>query len=152
MLAWILAALLAGVGGGLICYAGLYGIRAALRRWGRADAQVAALEFSPVVGESAEIVILVFHYEVQGTPYEGRQIIYESGMPLTVEHRHYIRSYYSVGLPLTVYYPTAQPQRAQLERDTEDTLFFLFVLVGMGLLMIILAHGLASTFIYPPIV
>jgi hypothetical protein len=149
MLAWILAALLAGVGGGLICYAGLYGIRAALRRWGCADAQIAALEFSPVVGESTEIVILVFHYEVQGTPYEGRQIIYESAMPLTVEHRHYINSYYSVGLPLRVYYPAAYPQRAQLERDVDDTLFFLFVLLGTGLLLIILAHGWASTFTFP---
>lgn len=140
MFAWIIATLLGGMGGVMVIYGGVYGLKAMFRRWCNADAVIQDVLFSHIVGETAEVVILEYRYTADGTSYTSRQIVYESPTPISPEHRAFILNYYPIGQPLTVYYRPDAPQRAQLERDTDDALFFVFLLLGAGTVLLILAN------------
>jgi len=141
VLAWIFTAFLGGIGAIMVVYGGVYGIKSAFKRWNRVDAVIHDVQFSPVTGETAELVILEYRYIVDDVPRVSRQIIYESPSPISPEHRAFILNYYPIGQALTVYYRADAPDQAQLERDTDDTLFFVFLMVGAGLILLILANG-----------
>ncbi len=141
VLAWIFATLLGGIGAIMVIYGGIYGFKSALKRWNRTEAVIHDVQFSPVAGETAELVILEYRYTVDDMPHISRQIVYESPIPLSPEHRTFILNYYPIGKSVTVYYRSDAPHRAQLERDTDDVLFFVFLLIGAGLVLLILANG-----------
>jgi Mg2+/citrate symporter len=78
---------------------------------------------------------------VGDVPHTSTQIVYESPSPISPEHRAFILNYYPVGQALTVYYRADAPDQAQLEHHADDTLFFVFLMVGAGLILLILANG-----------
>lgn len=133
----------------MVVYGGVYGIKSAFNRWNHADAVIHDVHFSPIAGESAELVILEYRYMVGDVPHTSTQIVYESPAPISPEHRAFILNYYPIGQSVTVYYRSDAPQRAQLDRNTDDTLFFVFLMIGAGLILLILAnswiHALQNT-------
>lgn len=131
----------------MVIYGGVYGLRSILKQWHSTHAVIQDVLFSPIMGENAEVVILEYRYTADDISYVSRQIVYESPSPISPEHRAFILNYYPIGQPLTVYYRPDSPHRAQLERDTDDTLFFVFLMVGTGIVMLILANQWLSALI-----
>lgn len=135
----IIVGLLILIGAALLIGALWIIIRSVTQRWQTVEGVIQDLEFAPIEGERACVVMIVFRYHIGEDTYLGRHIASEIPNCVSDRDREAISRHYPQGKPITVYYPVHNPLAAQLDARTDDTVFMLFVLAGTGLIALIIA-------------
>jgi hypothetical protein len=145
-----LAFALAAAGLGMIGYASVYLIRTITRGLVETSALVTNVEFDQFDDPSSYTVTLVFRYYVGDTEYTGRHLAFDVPGRLSPQDETRIAHYYPEGEYLKVFYHPDHPGRVQVDRDTDDALFFAFLLIPTGGLMVWLSVNWGARLISSP--
>lgn len=127
---------LVAVGLGMMGYACMYLIRTLTRGLVETSAFITDVEVDQFDDPHYYTVTLVLRYYVGETEYTGRHLALDVPGRLRPEDEKRIANHYPKGEYLKVFYPLDHPGHVQVDRDTEDALFFAFLLIPTGGLMV----------------